>query len=149
MWGSNSDKHLTWKHHISHVSLKITRDMGIIPRLKNFTPFSTSQHIYRSLTVKCTLVTLICWMGLLRAQSLTAWSYLEKSLVLHKWSVHLKLIQSLLYFFPDVPQEKVIKVIPDDLLSPSSEVGPSNITSKQPNTDTSRPIEWEHYHLMF
>lgn len=41
----------------------------------------------------------------------------------------------------DVPQEKVIKVIPDDLLSPSSEVGPSNITSKQPNTDTSRPIE--------
>ena len=50
-------------------------------------------------------------------------------------------IESLLYFFPDVPQEKVIKVIPDDLLSPSSEVGPSNITSKQPNTDTSRPIE--------
>ena len=60
MWGSNSDKHLTWKHHISHVSLKITRDMGITPRLKNFTPFSTSQHIYRSLTVNCTLVPLIC-----------------------------------------------------------------------------------------
>ena len=53
------------------------------------------------------------------------------------------------FIFADVPQEKVIKVIPDDLLSPSSEVGPSNITSKHPNTDTSRPIEWEHYHLMF
>lgn len=41
----------------------------------------------------------------------------------------------------DVPQEKVIKVIPDDLLSPSSKVGPSNVTSKQPITDTSSPIE--------
>lgn len=49
--------------------------------------------------------------------------------------------QILALFFPDVPQEKVIKVIPDDLLSPSSEVGPSNITSKQPDTDNSRPIQ--------
>ena len=42
------DSHLTWKYHISHVGSKISRNIGIIARLRHFTPFSTLQHVYRS-----------------------------------------------------------------------------------------------------
>lgn len=40
----------------------------------------------------------------------------------------------------DGPQEKVIKVVPDDLLSPSSEVAPLN-RNNEPDSNMPRPIE--------
>lgn len=42
--------------------------------------------------------------------------------------------------FLDDAQEKVIKVVPDDLLSPSTEVAPQNRNVEQ-QTDDSRPIQ--------
>ena len=32
------NSHLTWKYHISHVTSKISRNNGIIARLRHFTP---------------------------------------------------------------------------------------------------------------
>lgn len=46
----------------------------------------------------------------------------------------------LLIFVLDDAQERVIKVVPDDLLSPSSEVAPQNRNVEQ-QTEESRPIQ--------
>ena len=41
----------------------------------------------------------------------------------------------------DDAQDKVIKVVPDDLLSPSSEVAPQDKNAEQTQSDGSRSIE--------
>ena len=40
------DSHLTWKYHISHVALKISKNIGIIAKLRHFTPFSTGYSMF-------------------------------------------------------------------------------------------------------
>ena len=76
------DNHLTWKYHISHVASKISRNIGIIARLRHFTPFSTLQHVYRSLIFPYLSYGLVAW-------GLAAQSHLEKILVLQKRAVRL------------------------------------------------------------
>ena len=65
------DSHLTWKYHISHVASKISRDIGIIARLRHFTSFSTLEHVYRSLIYPYLSYGLVAW-------GLGARSHLEK-----------------------------------------------------------------------
>ena len=43
------DQHLSWKHHISYIALKISRNIGIISRLRHFVPLKTLLSIYNSL----------------------------------------------------------------------------------------------------
>ena len=40
---------LSWRFHIDHITLKISKTIGIISRLRHFVPFSTRLNIYRSL----------------------------------------------------------------------------------------------------
>ena len=35
------DEHLSWKHHINYIALKISRNIGIISRLRHFVPLKT------------------------------------------------------------------------------------------------------------
>ena len=65
------DSNLTWKYHISHVASKISRDAGIIARLRHFTSFSTLEHVYRSLIYPYLSYGLVAW-------GLAARSHLEK-----------------------------------------------------------------------
>ena len=76
------DSNLTWKHHISYVAAKISRNIGIIARLRHFSPFSTLLHIYHS------LVSPYLYYGL------TAWgqackTHLQTILVLQKRAMRL------------------------------------------------------------
>ena len=88
------DNHLTWKYHISHVASKISRNIGIIARLRHFTPFSTLQHVYRSLIFPYLSYGLVAW-------GLAAQSHLEKILVLQKRAVRLmKFAQSRTHAIP-------------------------------------------------
>lgn len=43
------DNHLSWKHHINYVALKISRNSGILSKLKHFVPPKTLFGIYNSL----------------------------------------------------------------------------------------------------
>lgn len=43
------DSNLTWKQHISFISSKIRKSLGIISRLRHFVPNDTLLSIYRSL----------------------------------------------------------------------------------------------------
>ena len=43
------DQHLSWKHHINYIALKISRNIGIISRLRHFVPLETLLSIYNSL----------------------------------------------------------------------------------------------------
>lgn len=43
------DGNLSWKYHICHVASKVSRNIGIIARLRHFTPSATLHNIYRSL----------------------------------------------------------------------------------------------------
>ena len=43
------DSHLTWKHHIDHIAIKISRTVGLISKLRHFVPKHTLINIYRSL----------------------------------------------------------------------------------------------------
>ena len=44
------DSKRTWKHHISFISSKISRSLGILTRLRHFVPTGTLLSEYRSLT---------------------------------------------------------------------------------------------------
>ena len=43
------DNHLSWKHHINYVALKISRNIGILAKLRHFVPPKTLFGIYNSL----------------------------------------------------------------------------------------------------
>ena len=47
--GVLTDSNLSWKYHISHVESKISSNIGVIARLRHFTPFITLLNIFRSL----------------------------------------------------------------------------------------------------
>lgn len=42
------DSNLSWRYQIDYISLKISKSIGIIARLRHFVPISTLQRIYRS-----------------------------------------------------------------------------------------------------
>ena len=43
------DSNLSWKYHVNHVALKISKTIGTIARLRHFVPTSTLLNIYRCL----------------------------------------------------------------------------------------------------
>ena len=43
------DNNLSWKHHIDHVAIKMSRTVGLICKLRHFLPRHTLLTIYRSL----------------------------------------------------------------------------------------------------
>ena len=43
------DSKLSWTHHITYISTKISKSLGILARLRHFAPSSTLLNIYRSL----------------------------------------------------------------------------------------------------
>ena len=43
------DSKLSWTHHITYISTKISKSLGILERLRHFVPSSTLLNIYRSL----------------------------------------------------------------------------------------------------
>ena len=71
------DNNLTWKHHIHHITIKISRTIGLISKLRHLVPKHTLINIYRSLVVPYLSYGLIVW-GQARK------SYLDKLLKLQK-----------------------------------------------------------------
>ena len=71
------DNNLSWKHHIDHVAIKMSRTVGLICKLRHFLPRRTLLTIYRS------LVAPYLTYGLM-AGGQAYKSYLEKLLKLQK-----------------------------------------------------------------
>ena len=46
IWVCLIDKHLTWKHHIHHVNLKISKGIGLLAKLRHFVPRNTLRILY-------------------------------------------------------------------------------------------------------
>ena len=71
------DSKLTWQDHISYISSKISKTVGIISRLRHFVPIDILANIYRSLIQPYLLYGLTVW-------GQAAQTYLEKLLILQK-----------------------------------------------------------------
>lgn len=76
------DSNLCWKYHISHIASKISSHIGIISRLRHFTPFRTLLNIYRSLISPYISYGLTAW-------GQAAKTHLNKILLLQKRVVRL------------------------------------------------------------
>ena len=76
------DQHLSWKHHINYIALKISRNIGIISRLRHFVPLKTLISIYDSLISPYISYGLIAW-------GQASKTHLEKILILQKRAVRL------------------------------------------------------------
>ena len=81
------DEHLSWKHHINYIALKISRNIGIISRLRHFVPLKTLLSIYNSLISPYISYGLIAW-------GQASKSHLDRILILQKRVVRL------IYFLP-------------------------------------------------
>ena len=55
------DSSLTWKYHISYITSKISKTIGVIARLRHFVPTSTLLTFYRSLLSPYLLYGLTVW----------------------------------------------------------------------------------------
>ena len=44
------DSNLSWKHHISYISIKISKSLGILATLRHFVPSNTMKHVSISYT---------------------------------------------------------------------------------------------------
>ena len=73
------DSHLTWKHHIDHIAIKISRTTGLISKIRHFVPKHTliNKIIYRFLVAPYLTYGLIVWGQVFK-------SYLDKLLKLQK-----------------------------------------------------------------
>ena len=71
------DCSLSWKFHIEHIVVKISRLVGIIAKLRHFVPRNTLLRIYQSLILPYISYGLAAW-------GLASKSYLTKILVLQK-----------------------------------------------------------------
>ena len=52
---------LTWKHHIDHITIKISRTIGLISKLRHLVPKHTLINIYQSLVAPYLSYGLIVW----------------------------------------------------------------------------------------
>ena len=59
--GILADNNLTWKHHIDHITIKISRTIGLISKLRHLVQKHTLINIYRSLVVPYLSYGLIVW----------------------------------------------------------------------------------------
>ena len=73
------DNHLSWKHHINYVALTISRNIGILSKLRHFVPPKT---LYNSLIFPYLSYGLVAW-------GQAAKTHLDKLLILKKRAVHL------------------------------------------------------------
>ena len=87
------DWNLTWKYHISYITSKISKTIGVIARLRHFVPSSTLLMLYRSLVSPYLLCGLTVWG---QAPQI----YLNQILVLQKRALRL------IYFAP--PRSSVV-----------------------------------------
>ena len=71
------DNNLSWKHHIDHIVIKISRAIGLISKLRHFVPKHTLINIYRSLIAPYLSYGLMVWGQACK-------SYLDKLLKLQK-----------------------------------------------------------------
>ena len=55
------DNNLSWKHHIDHVAIKMSRTVGLICKLRHFLPRHTLLSIYRSLVAPYLTYGLTAW----------------------------------------------------------------------------------------
>ena len=55
------DNNLSWKNHIDHVAIKISRTIGLICKLRHFLPRHILLTIYRSLVTPYLTYGLIAW----------------------------------------------------------------------------------------
>ena len=76
------DSNLTWKYHISYVTSKTSKTIGVIARLRHFVPPSTLLTLYRSLISPYLLYGLTVWGQALQI-------YLNQILVLQKRALRL------------------------------------------------------------
>ena len=92
--GTLIDSNLTWKYHISYITSKISKTIGVIARLRQFVSSSTLLTLYRSLVSPYLLYGLTVWG---QAPQI----YLNQILVLQKRA--LRLIYFAPYRFSAVP----------------------------------------------
>ena len=76
------DSNLSWKYHIAYIATKISRSLGILPRLRQFVPSCILLHIYRSLIQPYISYGLAVW-------GQAAKSNLNNILILQKLALHL------------------------------------------------------------
>ena len=75
------DNNLSWKQHIDHVAIKISRTVGLICKLRHFLPRHALLTIYRSLVTPYLTYGLTAWGQAYK-------SYLEKLLKLQKRALY-------------------------------------------------------------
>ena len=72
------DYKLSWKNHIDSVTLKLSKTIGLLSKIRNFVPFHTLVSIYNCLVVPYLRYGLIAWGQAGKTQ-------LNKLLILQKW----------------------------------------------------------------
>ena len=81
------DCHLSWKHHIDYIALKISKNVGIISKLRHFIPNHTLLDIYRSLILPYLLCGLAAWGNAAKV-------HIKKLLILQKCVLRLMYFKS-------------------------------------------------------
>ena len=71
------DKNLSWKHHIDHIIIKVSRTVGLIAKLRHFVSTHILLNIYQALIVPYLTYGLTVWGQACK-------SYLDKLLKLQK-----------------------------------------------------------------
>ena len=82
------DKNLSWKHHIDAIAIKISKNVGLIAKLRHYVPRKILFNVYKSLILPYLTYGLPAW-----GQAGT--KYLNKILILQKRALRL-------LFFADV-----------------------------------------------
>ena len=76
------DNHLSWKHHNNYVALKISRNIGILFKLRHFVPLKTLYGICNSLISPYLSCGVVAW-------GKASKTHLDKLLILQKRAVRL------------------------------------------------------------
>ena len=79
-WGVIIDENLTWKNHIDAISKTISRNIGMLTKLKHFVPENILYSLY------CTLILPYINYGVLIWGN-TCKTYLDKIFKLQKWAI--------------------------------------------------------------
>ena len=97
------DQHLSWKHHINYIALKISRNIGIISRLRHFVPLKTLLSIYNSLISPYISHGVIAW-------GQASKSHFEKTLIVQKRPVHLINLPFRTHTIPYFAQSNILPI---------------------------------------
>ena len=97
------DKNLSWKHHIGHIVIKVSRTVGLITKLRHFLPTHTLLNIYQALVAPYLTYGLAIWGQACK-------SYLDKVLKLQK--------RALRFIFFSGPSEHAIPLFLDAQVLP-------------------------------